>query len=101
MTVPYLTYFKISIRQAMAASTACGIVIALTGTIGYIITGLHQAGAPAWSSGYVYWPAVLAIGVLSPFFVVLGAKLSQRLPVEILRRIFAIFIFIVGLQMLF
>jgi uncharacterized protein len=101
LTVPYLTYFKISIRQAMAASTACGIVIAVTGMVGYIITGLHQVGAPAWSSGYVYWPAVLAIGLLSPFFVMLGAKLSQRLPVEILRRIFAIFIFIVGLQMLF
>ncbi len=100
LTIPYLTYYNVPIRQAMAASTSCGIVISFTGMISFIILGWHQPGAPAWSSGYVYWPAVLIIALCSPWFVGLGSALSGRLPVVGLRRIFGIFIFLVGLEML-
>jgi uncharacterized membrane protein YfcA len=100
-TIPYLTYFKIGIRNAMAISTACSVVIAVTGMCGFIFTGWSRPDLPAWSSGYVYWPAVLAIGLSSLLFVRLGARLSHRLPVGTLRRVFAVFILLIGLQMLF
>lgn len=100
LTIPYLTYFNVPIRQAMAASTACGIVISMVGMVSFILTGWDKPNAPAWSSGYVYWPAVLMISLLSPWFVVLGARWSHHLPVVTLRRIFGAFIFLVGLEML-
>lgn len=100
LTIPYLTYFNVPIRQAMAASTACGIVISVVGMLSFIVIGWHKPDAPAWSSGYVYWPAVLMITLLSPWFVALGSRWSHHLPVITLRRIFGIFIFLVGLEML-
>jgi uncharacterized membrane protein YfcA len=100
MTIPYLTYYKISIREAMASSTACGVLIAITGTISFIISGWGHVEHPAWSTGYVYWPAALMITACSPVFVKLGNAWSNRLPVDTLRKILAIFILIVGVQML-
>lgn len=100
LTIPYLTYYNVSIRQAMAASTACGIVISIVGMVSFIIIGWNKPNAPAWSSGYVYWPAVFMITLLSPWFVAVGSKLSHHLPVVTLRRIFGVFIFLVGLEML-
>ena len=100
LTIPYLTYYKISIREAMASSTACGVLIAITGTISFMIAGWGKTGV-AWSAGYVYWPAALMITLASPLFVKLGNALSHRLPVETLRKILALFICLVGIQMLF
>ncbi len=101
LTIPYLTYFKIHIRQAMAISTACGVVIAITGTISFIISGLYNTHVPVpWSSGYVYWPAALGIAFGSPLFATLGASWSHNLPVRHLRHIFAAFLLLVGLNML-
>lgn len=101
MTIPYLTYYKISIREAMASSTACGVLIAITGTISFVIAGWGNPEHPAWSTGFVYWPAAIIITCASPFFVKIGNIWSNRLPVETLRKILAIFILIVGIQMLF
>lgn len=101
LTIPYLTYYHIDIRQAMAVSTACGVVIAITGTIGFILMGLHLPQPPSWSTGYVYWPAALIIALGSPWFTILGSRWSHRLPVSTLRIIFAVFLFVVGLGMLF
>ncbi len=100
LTIPYLTYYQTPIRQAMAASTACGVIIAIVGTISFMVLGLHQANAPAWSTGFIYWPAVLGIALGSPWCAALGAAWSSRLPVITLRRVFAAFLFIVGINML-
>lgn len=99
---PWLNYFNIPIRQAIAASTACGVIISLTGTTTYILTGLQNNDLLIpWSTGYIYWPAVIAIACSSLLFVNLGVLLSFKLPVITLRYVFAVFVFLVGLNMLF
>ncbi|MFT3741938.1 MAG: sulfite exporter TauE/SafE family protein [Gammaproteobacteria bacterium] len=100
LTIPYLIYFKLPIRQAMGASTACGVMIALVGTISFILSGWSEGQAIPWCSGFVYWPAALLIAAASPWFATLGASLSHRLPVNALRKIFAGFLCLVGLNML-
>jgi uncharacterized membrane protein YfcA len=64
-------------------------------------TGYNRPYLPEWSTGYVYWPAVLGIALISPLFATLGAALSHRLPVAILQRIFAVFLILIGIRMLF
>ena len=66
-----------------------------------MLTGLYAVGLPAWSTGYVYWPAWLGIITGSLCFVPLGVHLSHRLPTVMLRRIFATFLLIVGVHMLY
>jgi len=99
-TVPYLSYHKVPMGDAVAIAVCFGFMIAITGTIGFMITGLNEAGLPAYTIGYIYWPAAVCAAIFSPFAAFLGSKVSRRLPVPILKRIFAVFILLVAVTML-
>lgn len=100
LTVPFLTWCRIGIHNAVATSAACGFPIAVAGTLGFIATGWNEAGLPAMSSGYVYWPAFAAVGVASMLFAPLGARLAHTLPADRLKKFFAIFLAVLGVRML-
>ena len=101
LTTPFLTACGIGIRYAVATSAACGLPIAIMGTLGFIFTGWTQQQLPSYSTGYVYWPAFLGIVSASILTAPLGAKLAHSVPVVILSRVFAAFLFLVGLKLLF
>lgn len=101
ITVPFLLWCNVSMREAVGTSAACGLPIAIAGVIGFIIAGLNNAGLPEWSVGYVYLPAMICIISTSVFFAPIGAKLAHRLPIQTLKRIFAIVLVLVGLKMIF
>lgn len=101
LTVPYLVWCHVDIRKAVATSSACGFPIALSGTAAMIMTGLDYNELPEHSIGYVYWPAALLILVTSVMFAPVGAKLAHAMPINTLKRIFAIVLACVGLRMLF
>ena len=96
LTVPLLDYWKTPMAKAVATSAACGLPLAIAGTLGFIITGLDQQNLPAYSSGYVYWPAVLGIISTSVLFAPVGARFAHKISAPILSRIFAAFLLIVG-----
>lgn len=100
LTVPFLTWCRIGIHNAVATSAACGFPIAVAGTLGFIATGWNEAGLPAMSSGYVYWSAFAAVGVASMLFAPLGARLAHALPADKLKKFFAIFLAVLGVRML-
>jgi uncharacterized protein len=100
MTVPFLVWCNVSIRRAVATSSACGLPISVAGAAGFVLTGWNEPGLPAGSTGYLYWPAFVGIAAASLFSAPLGAKLTHTLPVEVLRRIFAGFLAILGVRML-
>ncbi len=100
LTVPFLTWCRIGIHNAVATSAACGLPIAVAGTLGFIATGWNETGLPAMSSGYVYWPAFAAVAVTSMLFAPLGARLAHALPADRLKKFFAIFLAILGVRML-
>ena len=100
LTVPILNYYKTPMAKAVATSSACGLPIAVAGTVGYIIVGFEQSNLPAYSSGYVYWPAVLGIIVTSVIFAPIGAKLAHKISAPLLSKIFAMFLLVVGAKVL-
>ena len=100
LTVPFLSWCNISIRQAVATSAACGLPIALAGTLGFIITGLNAPERPAWSLGYLYAPALAGVAAASMLTAPLGARLAHTLPTGILKKVFAIFLAVIGIRML-
>lgn len=101
LTVPYLLWCNVSMRQAVGTSAACGLPIALAGTTGFIVTGLDHPELPRWSLGYVYWPAALSIVIMSVLFAPLGARLASKLPIQTLKRLFAMVLALIGLKMIF
>lgn len=100
LTVPYLTNSNITIRNAVAIASACGLPIAIAGSVGYIFLGVDAPKLPNWSFGYVYLPAFLGVGIGSIFTAPLGAKLAHRLPAKKLRRYFSLLIFVFAFKLI-
>lgn len=98
--VPYLTWLGVSMKKAVATSAACGLPIALTATVANVLVGWNHEGLPEWSTGFVYWPAVLGIALTSVPFARLGAKLAHRLDTEVLKTLFAVLLCVVGIRFL-
>ena len=86
-------------RQAIGTSSACGCILALFGTIPLIFLHWNEAGLPAHTLGFVYWPAAVCIIAGSIVGARVGASLTNRLPVRLLRRLFALLLLIIGLGM--
>ncbi|HEY0721806.1 MAG TPA: sulfite exporter TauE/SafE family protein [Gammaproteobacteria bacterium] len=100
LTVPFLTWCNVAMRNAVATSAACGLPIALAGAIGFVVSGWHHPALPAASSGYLYWPALFGIALTSMLFAPLGARLAHTLPVRTLKRFFALFLALLGIRLL-
>lgn len=100
MTTPYLLWRQRPMANAVATSAACGLPIAAIGCAGYVLAGWQAPGLPAWSSGYVYWPAFAAIAAVTVITAPLGARLTHRLPTVRLKQLFAALLAVVGLRML-
>jgi uncharacterized membrane protein YfcA len=100
LTVPWLVWHNVEMRQAVATSAACGLPIALVGALGFLFVGLGQVGLPAGSTGYIYWPAVAAISLASVLSAPQGARLAHRLEPRRLKKVFAGFLACLGLVML-
>lgn len=99
ITVPFLYWHNVSMKQAIGTSAAIGFPIALSGTIGYVIVGLSQTGADKMILGFIYWPAVLAISVVSIFAAPWGVKLNYRLPVATVKKVFAVLLVALSVKM--
>ncbi len=99
MTVPYLTWRGRAMREAVAVSSACGFPIAVAGSAGYLLAGLGASSLPPLATGYLYWPAFLAICGTSLFMAPVGARLAHKLPVKQLKWIFALTLLVIGAVM--
>lgn len=100
MSVPYLTWCNVQVRNAVATSAAIGLPIAIAGTTGFIVSGWQVADRPDWSVGYVNLPAFMGIVVASTLFAPVGASLAHRIPPKLLKRIFGGFLCVLGIRML-
>lgn len=100
MSVPFLTWCNMQVRRAVATSASIGLPIALAGTAGYIYTGWGIEQRPPWSIGFINLPAYLGIVIASTLFAPLGARIAHRVSDIVLKRLFALFLVIVGIYML-
>ena len=65
-----------------------------------MVAGWGEDALPAGSSGYVYWTAMPWIVFATFIFAPLGARLAHTLPTVILRRLFALLMFVVGVKLM-
>lgn len=100
LSVPYLTWMKLPMRQAVATSAACGMPIALAGALSNVVAGWNHPDLPAWSSGFLYWPAIIGIGIASMPCAKIGARLAHRLNQVLLKKLFALLLLLVGVKFL-
>jgi len=99
-SVPFLTYRGVLMHTAVVVSVAIAVTVSVLGAVTFILTGMHAVGLPHWSTGYVYWPAWLGLGMGGVFVAPLGAKLSHCISARKLKFFFAVFLFCVSAKML-
>ncbi|MEH6367948.1 MULTISPECIES: sulfite exporter TauE/SafE family protein [Pseudomonas] len=100
LTVPFLTWRSVPMQKAVATSAACGLPIAVSGAVGFMWNGWNNPQLPEWSAGFIYLPALAGIAISSMFFARVGARLAHRLSPLMLKRLFALLLFSVGVNFL-
>lgn len=98
LTVPFLTWVKTPMKMAVGTSAACGLPIAVSGSLSYIWQGIDHPHLPAGALGFVYIPAFLGIVLTSIPFAKVGVQLAHRLPAELLKKGFALLLLFIGLR---
>jgi len=101
VSVPFMAWCNVPMHNAVATSAALGFPIALANTIGYVVSGMQQHDLPPGMLGYVYWPALLLLVAASVVTAPFGAATAHKLPVPLLKRIFAWLLFTLAAYMLY
>ena len=100
-TVPILTLFNYPIRKAVGTAAAIGLIIAVPGTIGFLISGLDATNLPPGNIGYVNILGFLLIFPMSTLFAPLGAKIAHQINASLLKKAFAFFLFLTSVRMFY
>ena len=98
LTTPFLSSVGASIRQAVGSAAACGLPIAVAGGLTYLVAGQGNSALPEGSLGYIYIPAWIGIVLASIPFARLGALVAHLMNEQILRRLFAAVILLLGIR---
>jgi len=101
LTTPLLTAFKYPIHRCIALATAGGLFISVVGAGGSIINGLGQTGLPRFSLGYIDLTAVVIMLPTVMLAAPYGVKLANHLSQKKLKKVFAIFMIVVALDMIY
>jgi uncharacterized membrane protein YfcA len=101
LMVPFFLHCHLDMRQATGTSVACGLAIGVVATICFLTAGLFAKVHLPQSTGYIYWPAFLGISAASILFAPFGVRLAHKLPREMLKKIFAVFLLMMAADMMF
>ena len=100
LSVPTIVAFGDTMHRAVGTSAAIGVFIAIGGTIGYVVSGWTTPGLPPLSLGYVNLIAFVLVGGFAALTAPAGAALAHRLQQQTLKYVFAVFLVLVGLNMI-
>ncbi len=96
--VPLMTLYNVPIHRAVATAAGFGLTIALPSVIGFLFLGVE--GAPPWTVGAVNLPAFALVVAMTMITTPWGVKLAHSMDAKPLRRVFAVFIMVMALNML-
>nr|WP_284730694.1 sulfite exporter TauE/SafE family protein [Shewanella jiangmenensis] len=99
LLVPLLTFFGIAMRTAVGVSAGTGLLIALSGSLSYVLAGWNASGMPEFTLGYVYLPALFGIVCTSMLTAPLGARAASSWPTALLKKIFALLLTVIGIKL--
>ncbi|MFC2969124.1 sulfite exporter TauE/SafE family protein [Acidimangrovimonas pyrenivorans] len=96
--VPLMTLFNTPIHRAVATAAGFGVTIAVPAVIGFLLQPVPDA--PPMTIGAVNIPAFLVIIAMTLITAPWGVKLAHAMDPKPLKRVFAVFLFLVALNML-
>jgi uncharacterized membrane protein YfcA len=97
--VPMMTLYGVPIHRAVATAAGFGVVIAVPSVIGFLMVP-GQGVRPPFTLGQVNLPAFVLVVAMTLITAPWGARLAHRTDPRPLKRIFAVFIGLMALNML-
>ncbi len=101
LSVPTLAACNVPMQRAVGTSSAFGVIIALPGAAGFIISGWGHEGLPPYSLGFVNLMALVVLLPTTALLAPVGAKVAHYLSRHVLRRIFGAFLLFIAAKMLY
>lgn len=101
ISVPFMIWCNVTIKNAVATSAALGFPIALANTIGYMYSGWSISNRPENCVGYIWIPGMVLISLCSVLTAPYGARAAHSLPIKHLTRIFAFVLYMMCFSMLY
>ena len=97
--VPIMTLYAVPIHRAVATAAGFGVVIAVPAVIGFLVAPVEGA-VPPLTVGAVNLPAFGVVIAMTLLTTPLGVRLAHALDPKPLKRVFAVFLIAVALNML-
>ena len=96
--VPLMSLYNTPIHRAVATAAGFGVVIAVPSVAGFLLTSVERA--PPYTIGAVNLPAFAVIIAMTLITTPWGVKLAHAMDPKPLKRVFAVFLALVALNML-
>jgi uncharacterized membrane protein YfcA len=96
MNVPILKFFGYSINKAIGSAAAVGILIAMFGAIGFLISGSYLKTNLPFSIGFLNIPAFLIFIPITTFMARIGAKTVHKIDKNKISKFFGIFLLLIA-----
>ncbi len=98
--VPLMTLHGVAIQRAVATAAGFGVLIAVPSVIAFLFVSLDPAMRPPFTIGAVNLVAFGGVIAMTLITAPLGVRLAHGMDPASLRRVFAVFIMLVALNML-
>jgi uncharacterized membrane protein YfcA len=98
--VPLMRLFGLPIHRAVGTASGFGLVIAIPSVILFLLTGWSAPDKPPLTFGLVNLPSFFIVIGVTMVTTTWGVRLAHAMNPEPLKRVFAVFITIVALNML-
>lgn len=95
-----LTLHGVPIHRAVSTGAGVGVLIALPGTLGYVLAGWGKSGLPLDATGFVSWLTVAATVPTTFLTTRWGVALAHSLSRRALETAFGIFLLVVAARFL-
>lgn len=96
--VPLMSLYSVPIHRAVATAAGFGITIALPSAVAFLLVPVP--GAPPLTVGAINMPTFLLTIAMTLITAPMGAALAHRMNPKPLKRVFAVFLAIVALNMI-
>ncbi len=98
--VPLMSLHNVPIHRAVATAAGFGVIIALPAAIGFLLMDIANENRPPFTIGAVNLPAFAVVIAMTLLTAPWGVKLAHAMDPKPLKRVFAVFLILVALNML-
>ena len=101
VNTPILKMFGYPIKVAIGTSAAVGFLIALIGTIGFVVSGNYLNINIPLSLGFLNVPTFLIFVPITMFMAKIGAKTVHKFDKSLIGKLFGTYLFIISCKLFY